>query len=183
MHVSTLGLCICYISSATLLAALKTTQPQDTQIPPNANIPHFESVVLVDGVQPAVKRDSVRVKLSSPKEDLATREIPIEGVSGLERRQAEILALIAAAIPIGITIAAFSLALSAIQDAQDFDDGRKKFTSTQVEEMWDLNPDYNKFPAAACYDLGYRLANPAGFDQLASITLTAGSKKVVYVLY
>ncbi|KAK1981590.1 hypothetical protein LZ30DRAFT_719723 [Colletotrichum cereale] len=40
--------------------------------------------------------------------------------------------------------------------------------------MWKRNPDYAKFPAAACYGLGYRLANPTGLDGLIHVNVTGG---------
>ncbi|KAK2003006.1 hypothetical protein LX36DRAFT_567131, partial [Colletotrichum falcatum] len=49
---------------------------------------------------------------------------------------------------------------------------REAFTQQQPNLMWERNPDYNKFPAAACYGLGYRLANPNGFAGLVKVNIT-----------
>ncbi|KAK2027506.1 hypothetical protein LX32DRAFT_722115, partial [Colletotrichum zoysiae] len=57
---------------------------------------------------------------------------------------------------------------------------RKHFTSSQVEEMWKRNPDYNKYPATACYSKDYSLKNPNGVFQPANITLTAGKFTELY---
>ncbi|KAK2006134.1 hypothetical protein LZ32DRAFT_670255 [Colletotrichum eremochloae] len=184
MRVSTLGLCVCGIIGATLVAALPSPQDatsngRDAAIPPNANVPPFESAVLVDGV-PSVGEES-----SSTKREIATRGTSTDEVSTLQDRQA---ALISAVIGITgslaiVTAGAFIIAWAAIKNSHEFDKARKKFTRTQTEEMWKRNPDYNQFPAAACYSLGYRLANPSGFTQLANISLAAGGREVVYVIY
>ncbi|EFQ36437.1 uncharacterized protein GLRG_11582 [Colletotrichum graminicola M1.001] len=178
MHVSTLGLCIFCISGATLVTALPSSQGATTngrQDAPNAVIPPYESGVLVDGVEPATERDILGVSLSSPKGDLASKEKSGKENSGLQARQAEAVALIGVTgLAVLFTASAFVSAAAGFKGLVDFREARKKFTSTQVEEMWKRNPDYNKFPAAACYSLVNRLANPAVFDQLANITLSAG---------
>ncbi|KAK2000728.1 hypothetical protein LX36DRAFT_571670 [Colletotrichum falcatum] len=181
MRFSTLRLCVCCISGATLVAALPSSGPnpnlRDTAVPPNANVPPFESVVLVDGVQ------SPGSNAASTKRDLATRKASTNDVSGVQARQVEVLAVIGVtAAAVVFTAAAFTEAALAIKGIFDFNKARKKFTTTQTEEMWKRNPDYEKFPAAACYSLGYRLANPDGFTQLANITLSAGGDSVTYVL-
>ncbi|KAK2017620.1 hypothetical protein LZ32DRAFT_600409 [Colletotrichum eremochloae] len=193
MRVSMLGLCICCVSGATLVTALPSSQgatfdkreepkpniiqredatppasapaPAGTNPPPNANVPPFESAVLVDGVA-----------------SLSTRDTSAKEVSGLQERQLEAAAVFVAVvgIPALLTLLAFDIASDAIQNVLDFNQARKIFTSTQTEEMWKRNPDYNKFPATACYSLGYRLANPNGFTQLANITVKAGDDQVVY---
>ncbi|KAK2029525.1 hypothetical protein LX32DRAFT_351807 [Colletotrichum zoysiae] len=76
--------------------------------------------------------------------------------------------------------AAFGLALKSLDGITDFKKARKTFTRTQTEEMWNRNPDYNKFPAAACYSLGYRLANPAGFSDLGQIEVSTALNSVTY---
>lgn len=47
--------------------------------------------------------------------------------------------------------------------------------------MWARNPDYKKFPAAACYNKGYRLANPANVDAVASVKFELGLLNTEYV--
>jgi hypothetical protein len=47
--------------------------------------------------------------------------------------------------------------------------------------MWARNPDYKKFPAVACYNKGYRLANPANVDAVASVKFELGLLNTEYV--
>ncbi|KAK2005233.1 hypothetical protein LZ32DRAFT_546498 [Colletotrichum eremochloae] len=181
-----LSLYACYIGCAALVAARPPTQGATSNnasdIPPNEKIPAFQTEVVVDGVKPAGKRDSSGASLPSLKGDLVTRETS-EEVSGLQVRQAEILALLVGGSTALVMTVAFGLALQALDGITDFNKARKTFTTTQTEEMWKRNPDYNKFPAAACYSLGYRLANPAGFSDLGKIQVSTELNSVTYVIH
>lgn len=53
-------------------------------------------------------------------------------------------------------------------------DAREAFTKAVSAEMWNQNPDYNAWPAVACYNKGYRLRNPAGVDGLVTVKLELG---------
>jgi hypothetical protein len=46
--------------------------------------------------------------------------------------------------------------------------------------MWDRNPDYNRFPAVACYNKGYRLKAPAKIDVLMSAKFELGLLNTEY---
>ncbi|KDN71460.1 hypothetical protein CSUB01_12041 [Colletotrichum sublineola] len=59
-------------------------------------------------------------------------------------------------------------------------EARKTFTQQQPELMWTRNPDYAKFPAAACYGLGYRLANETAFDGLIHANISGPGKEENY---
>ncbi|KAK2051096.1 hypothetical protein LY76DRAFT_475947, partial [Colletotrichum caudatum] len=100
--------------------------------------------------------------------------------SSLQVRQAEVAALIVGGVLILAMAAAFQVALKSLDGITDFSKARKTFTTTQTEEMWKRNPDYNKFPAAACYSLGYRLANPAGFSDLGQIKVSTPFNSETY---
>ncbi|KAK2036590.1 hypothetical protein LZ31DRAFT_571314 [Colletotrichum somersetense] len=169
-------------ASSNVVTYLERREPEHnnaSDIPPNKNIPAFQTDVLVDGEKSAGKRDSSGLSLPSLKGDLVTRATS-EEVSSLQVRQAEIAAVIVAGSVILVTAAAFGLALKALDGITDFSKARKTFTTTQTEEMWKRNPDYNKFPAAACYSLGYRLANPAGFSDLAQIDVSSALNSETY---
>ncbi|KAH7311266.1 hypothetical protein B0I35DRAFT_336208, partial [Stachybotrys elegans] len=43
-----------------------------------------------------------------------------------------------------------------------WDDAREEFTKRTTAGMWARNPDYRRYPAAICYNKGYRLRNPSG---------------------
>jgi hypothetical protein len=40
--------------------------------------------------------------------------------------------------------------------------------------MWARNPDYNKYPAAICYNKGYHVKNPAGIAGKVSAKFELG---------
>ncbi|KAK2005298.1 hypothetical protein LZ32DRAFT_674846 [Colletotrichum eremochloae] len=181
-----LSLYACCIGGAALVAARPSSQGASSNnasvIPPNKNIPAFQTEVLVDGAKPAGKRDSSEVSLSSLKGDLVTRATS-EEVSNLQVRQAEILAVLVGGSAVLAMSVAFALALKSLDGITDFNQARKTFTTTQTEEMWNRNPDYSKFPAAACYSLGYRLANPAGFSDLGQIQVSTALNSVTYAIH
>lgn len=58
---------------------------------------------------------------------------------------------------------------------------REAFTKKTTQEMWDRNPDYAKFPAAACYNKGYTLADPAKIDGLRSAKFELGLLNTEFV--
>ncbi|KAK2030631.1 hypothetical protein LX32DRAFT_651435 [Colletotrichum zoysiae] len=72
------------------------------------------------------------------------------------------------------------IAADAIGRSSSFKAAREAFTQQQPDLMWQHNPDYNKFPAAACYGLGYRLANPNGFAGLVTVNITGPGKVETY---
>lgn len=51
---------------------------------------------------------------------------------------------------------------------------REAFTKKTTEEMWARNPDYDKFPAAICYNKGYDLEDPKGMDGLLNAKMDLG---------
>ncbi|KAK1957276.1 hypothetical protein LY78DRAFT_592685 [Colletotrichum sublineola] len=175
-----LSLYACYIGCAALVAACPPTQGATSNnasdIPLNEKISAFQTEVVVDGAKPASKRDSSGASLPSLKGDLVTREIS-------EEVSVEILALLVGGSTVLVMAVAFGLALQALDGITDFNKARKTFTTTQTEEMWKRNPDYNKFPAAACYSLGYRLANPAGFSDSGKIQVSTELNSVTYVIH
>jgi hypothetical protein len=54
---------------------------------------------------------------------------------------------------------------------------REEFTKATTNEMMKQNPDPATFPAAACYNKGYDLANPANIDALADVDFSLGLLK------
>ncbi|KAM0281235.1 hypothetical protein ACHAQH_003666 [Verticillium albo-atrum] len=69
---------------------------------------------------------------------------------------------------------AIEIGAETIKNLGEFNEAREAFTKKTTQEMWDRNPDYAKFPAAACYNKGYRLADPAKIDGLRSAKFELG---------
>ncbi|EFQ30367.1 hypothetical protein CGRA01v4_09900 [Colletotrichum graminicola] len=78
------------------------------------------------------------------------------------------------------TGAAVNLVTDSLRAIVDWTKARETFTKQTTDEMWKKNPDPAKFPAAVCYNKGYRLADPNGVDGKASVTLRSNLLKVNY---
>ncbi|KAK1991770.1 hypothetical protein LX36DRAFT_734445 [Colletotrichum falcatum] len=66
---------------------------------------------------------------------------------------------------------AVNLVTDTLRAIVDWTKARETFTQQTTDAMWKKNPDPSKFPAAVCYNKGYRLENPDGVDGKASVTL------------
>ncbi|KAK2042159.1 hypothetical protein LZ31DRAFT_624390 [Colletotrichum somersetense] len=116
---------------------------------------------------------------------VARASIPVE--AGSDSRLAERQAgVIGAVTQIGngvmsvATGAAVNLVTDTLRAIVDWTKARETFTQQTTDEMWKKNPDPAKFPAAICYNKGYRLADPNGIDGKASVTLRSNLLKVNY---
>ncbi|KAH7141847.1 hypothetical protein EDB81DRAFT_869797 [Dactylonectria macrodidyma] len=94
---------------------------------------------------------------------LVRRAVPVVVVGIVGTAAASIVAKIA--IEIGA---------ETIKNLGEWNEAREAFTKKTTQEMWDRNPDYTRFPAAACYNKGYRLADPAKIDGLVSAKFELG---------
>lgn len=97
-------------------------------------------------------------------EALQKRVAPVVVVAG-------IAAVKGAAI---LTKIAVEIGADTIKDLGKWNAAREEFSKKTTAEMWARNPDYQKFPAAVCYNKGYKLQNPAGMDGLVSAKLELG---------
>lgn len=75
---------------------------------------------------------------------------------------------------------AIEIGADTIKNLGEWNEAREAFTQATTNEMWNRNPDYAKFPAVACYNKGYRLANPANVDAVASVKFELGLLKTEY---
>ncbi|KAK2016005.1 hypothetical protein LZ32DRAFT_689347 [Colletotrichum eremochloae] len=198
MRVSVIALAACCIGGASLATALPSSlgatlngvrsinqqqepKPEIVQrqpakaIPPNANVPPFQSNALVDG-NPVAKRsvqarqDTVPIK-QDPGSRVPTQVGgPFTGTGTGSGGGAVVL----------LVIGLMEIAADLIDRTKSFNEARKTFTQQQPELMWTRNPDYAKFPAAACYGLGYRLANETAFDGLIHANISGPGKEENY---
>jgi len=61
-----------------------------------------------------------------------------------------------------------------IGDVQNFDEAREAFTQQTTKEMMANNPDPARFQAAACYNQGFSVADPANIDGQNSVKFELG---------
>ncbi|KAK1980902.1 hypothetical protein LZ30DRAFT_658585 [Colletotrichum cereale] len=116
---------------------------------------------------------------------VAKTSIPVaaESDSYIAERQAGVIGAITA-IGTGAMSVATGVAVNLVTDTlravADWTKARETFTQQTTDEMFKNNPDPAKFPAAICYNKGYRLADPNGIDGKASVTLRSNVLHVNY---
>ncbi|KAH8599424.1 hypothetical protein B0O99DRAFT_504883, partial [Bisporella sp. PMI_857] len=75
---------------------------------------------------------------------------------------------------------AIEIGAETIANLGKWNEAREEFTKATTNEMMKQNPDPATFPAAACYNKGYDLANPANIDALADVDFSLGLLKTDY---
>jgi hypothetical protein len=97
--------------------------------------------------------------------------------NSLSKRE-PVLATILVAAGTAAVSAVVSEAVSAtakfIGDVQNFDSAREAFTQQTTKEMMARNPDPTRFQAAACYNQGFSVADPANIDGQNSVEFKLG---------
>jgi hypothetical protein len=97
--------------------------------------------------------------------------------NNLSKRE-PVLATILVAAGTAAVSAVVSEAVSAtakfIGDVQNFDSAREAFTQQTTKEMMARNPDPTRFQAAACYNQGFSVADPANIDGQNSVEFKLG---------
>jgi hypothetical protein len=73
-----------------------------------------------------------------------------------------------------IVTEAVSAVSSFIGDVSNFDDAREAFTQQTTAAMMAANPDPARFQAAACYNQGFSVADPAKIDGQTSVKFSLG---------
>ena len=140
--------------------AIAIRNPQD-QAPPNANIP-----------------PATLFGLTGQKEGTALTPKPAPEAQDsqvLQKRGAVVVVLGIAAVKGAAILTKIAIEIGAdfIKDLGGWNEGREAFTKKTVEEMWNRNPDYEKFPATVCYNKGYRTKNN-NIDGLVSMKYELG---------
>ncbi|KAG8161372.1 hypothetical protein KVR01_009636 [Diaporthe batatas] len=151
---------------ATALAAPSPQAPA----PPNANIPPSTTTDLTGQKGPDGKFTVKPAPEDQTSEALQKRIAPVVAIAG-------IAAVKGLAI---LTKIAVEIGQDTIKNLGKWNDAREAFTKKTTAEMWARNPDYQKYPAAICYNKGYKLKNPAGKDGLVSAKLELGQLNTDY---
>jgi hypothetical protein len=85
-----------------------------------------------------------------------------------------ILTAVGTAAATAVVNEAVQAAASFIGDIVNFDAGREAFTKQTTDAMMANNPDPARFQAAACYNQGFSVADPANIDGQSSVDFRLG---------
>ncbi|KAM5341817.1 hypothetical protein ACJ41O_014848 [Fusarium nematophilum] len=153
-----------FIVAAASCAALLSGPASGTPVPAVGDVNPTIPASKQDTVTGRIGADGVLIIEPEPvSAKLVRRAVPVVVVGIVGTAAASIIAKIA--IEIGA---------DTIKNLGEFNEAREAFTKKTTQEMWDRNPDYEKFPAAACYNKGYRLADPAKVAGLTSAKFELG---------
>lgn len=172
------------VQLALCATALAAPAPQATA-PPNANVPPSTTVDLT-GQKVMACSQHIRFTTS-----LANNNT-LQGTDGkftvapapedqnseaLQKRVAPVVVVAGIAGVKGaaiLTKIAVEIGADTIKNLGKWNQAREQFSKKTTAEMWARNPDYQKFPAAICYNKGYKLQNATGIDGLVSAKLELG---------
>ncbi|TLD15269.1 hypothetical protein PspLS_10738 [Pyricularia sp. CBS 133598] len=93
---------------------------------------------------------------------------PVADVAQLEARQTakeQITAAITEAVKDAVTALAVKgakMGAQFVKDLKNWTNAREEFTKATVKEMWAAQTDKKAFPAAVCYNMGYKADGAAG---------------------
>lgn len=173
------------VQLALCASALAAPAPQAATAPPNANIPPSTTVDLTgQKVFPPCQHTPFTFKpadscdLQGADGKFTVAPAPEDQTSeALQKRVAPVVVVAGIAAVKGaaiLTKIAIEIGGDTIKDLGKWNAAREEFSKKTTAEMWARNPDYQKFPAAVCYNKGYKLQNPAGIDGLVSAKLELG---------
>ncbi|RYP08443.1 hypothetical protein DL764_001899 [Monosporascus ibericus] len=144
--------------------AMATPMPAPAVGDPNANIPKSVTVNLT-----GQKKGDKFIEGLEPTGNVA-RDLN-ERVVGAT---VTVLAIVATPAIAKIAQIAIQIGADTIKNLGKWNEAREKFTQATTNAMWDRNPDYNRFPAVACYNKGYSLKDPNNIDGLVSAKFELG---------
>jgi hypothetical protein len=135
-------------------------------------MPSFTTIVAaLAGCSAVVNGAAVPINGGLPGLTLDARDQP------LTKREPVLAAILVAAGTAAVS-AVVSEAVSAtaklIGDIANFDSARESFTKETTKAMMAKNPDPKRFQAAACYNQGFSVANPANIDGQNSVKFSLG---------
>ncbi|GKU06651.1 hypothetical protein FLAG1_09565 [Fusarium langsethiae] len=108
---------------------------------------------------------------------LHRREVAKSSDHLLSKREPVTAAILTAAGTAAVTALvneAVQAAVGFIGDISNFDAGREAFTVQTTQAMMANNPDPARFQAAACYNQGFSVADPANIDGQSSVEFRLG---------
>ncbi|RAL61617.1 hypothetical protein DID88_009654 [Monilinia fructigena] len=108
---------------------------------------------------------------------LTPGEEPVSAPQGQQKRAAIAIMVGAVALKGAGLLTKFAIEIGAdfIKDLGQWNKAREVFTQTTTDQMWKRNPDYNRYPAAVCYNKGYHLRDPNGHTGRVKAKLSIGN--------
>ena len=132
-------------------------------------MPSFTTIVAALAGSAIVNAAAVPTEQHLTTTTLHTREL-----AKREPVTAAILTAAGTAAVTAIVNEAVKAAVGFIGDISNFDAGREAFTVQTTEAMMANNPDPERFQAAACYNKGFSVADPANIDGQSSVEFRLG---------
>ncbi|RBR25716.1 uncharacterized protein FIESC28_01469 [Fusarium coffeatum] len=132
-------------------------------------MPSFTTIVTLLAGSAIVNAAAVPTEQHLTTTTLHTREL-----AKREPVTAAILTAAGTAAVTAIVNEAVKAAVGFIGDISNFDAGREAFTVQTTEAMMANNPDPERFQAAACYNQGFSVADPANIDGQSSVEFSLG---------
>ncbi|KAH6707211.1 hypothetical protein EV126DRAFT_488840 [Verticillium dahliae] len=161
-------------ATTSLIFALLNSMASGAALPEPAPLP---AVGDVNSIIPPSKQETL-TGLKGTDGKLTIGPEPVPATTRLAKRAGPIVVVvgIAGTAAAGIIVKmAIEIGAETIKNLGEWNEqAREAFTKKTTQEMWDRNPDYAKFPAAACYNKGYTLADPAKIDGLRSAKFELG---------
>ncbi|PNH31568.1 hypothetical protein BJF96_g5376 [Verticillium dahliae] len=167
-------------ATTSLIFALLNSMASGAALPEPAPLP---AVGDVNSIIPPSKQETL-TGLKGTDGKLTIGPEPVPATTRLAKRAGPIVVVvgIAGTAAAGIIVKmAIEIGAETIKNLGEWNEAREAFTKKTTQEMWDRNPDYAKFPAAACYNKGYTLADPAKIDGLRSAKFELGLLNTEFV--
>jgi hypothetical protein len=138
-------------------------------------MPSITSIVAaIAGCSAVVNGAAVPAKSSFTTVTLERRDDSAHSLDKREPVIASILLAAGTAAVSAVVTEAVSATVKLIGDISNFDDAREAFTQQTTDAMMANNPDPSRFQAAACYNQGFSVADPANIDGQNSVKFSLG---------
>jgi hypothetical protein len=167
------------ILNSSLQLHLFTYLKSVTYLPtPSFNMPSFTTVVAaIAGCSAIVNGAAIPSESGLHTTTLHTRDMAKNPAHVLSKREPVTVAILTAAgtaAATAIVTEAVNAAVAFIGDVANFDSAREAFTVQTTDAMMANNPDPARFQAAACYNKGFSVADPANIDGQSSVEFKLG---------
>lgn len=138
-------------------------------------MPSFTTIVAtLAGCSAVVNGAVVPAKSGLTTVTLESRDDSAHGLTKREPVIATILVAAGTAAISAVVTEAVSATAKLIGDISNFDSAREAFTQQTTDAMMARNPDPARFQAAACYNKGFSVADPANIDGQNSVKFSLG---------
>lgn len=167
------------ILNSSLQLRLFTYSKSVTSLPNHSfNMLSFTTVVAaIAGCSAIVNGAAIPSESGLHTTTLYSRDVAKSPAHVLSKREPVTVAILTAAgtaAATAIVTEAVNAAVAFIGDVANFDSAREAFTKQTTDAMMANNPDPARFQAAACYNKGFSVADPANIDGQSSVEFKLG---------